>query len=103
MQVFEINILRKSGDVWPVMIEISPPDLFLSVRLEGVLRLGLDELNIQPTLQAYGIQLGKALFQERIRFDIEQHALLMDRSACCSMSKRRISSHSIGSDCVCRS
>lgn len=67
MQVFEINILRKAGDAWPVVVEISQPDLFLPVRLESVLRLALDELQVQPTPQAYGTLLGQALFQERIR------------------------------------
>lgn len=33
MQVFEINILRKAGDSWPVVVEHSQPDLFLPVLL----------------------------------------------------------------------
>lgn len=67
MQVFEINILRKAGDSWPVVVEHSQPDLFLPVRIESILQLSVEELHTQVMPLEYGTLLGKALFHEQVR------------------------------------
>ena len=44
MHTFEIIVQRKSGDIWPVVVEQSVSGVFLPVRDEGALRLDLTEL-----------------------------------------------------------
>ena len=67
MHTFEITIQRKSGDVWPVVVEQSTSGVFLPVRDEGTLQLDLTELASQSTPKDYGLVLGRALFHDEVR------------------------------------
>ena len=67
MHTFEITIQRKSGDVWPVVVEESASAVFLPVRHEGTLQLDLTELASQTTPKDYGVVLGRALFRDEVR------------------------------------
>ncbi|MDF5708527.1 MAG: hypothetical protein PUP90_12790 [Nostoc sp. S4] len=71
MNTFEINIQRKSGSNWPIVVEHSRPGELLSSRSEGILKLSPEDFEQltsklgQP--KDYGIFLGQALFREEIR------------------------------------
>jgi WD40 repeat protein len=67
MYTFEITVQRKSGDVWPVVVEQSASGVFLPVRDEGTLRLDLTELASQTMPKEYGLVLGRALFRDEVR------------------------------------
>ncbi|MDZ8223748.1 eIF2A-related protein [Nostoc sp. ChiVER01] len=71
MNTFEINIQRKSGNNWPIVVEHSRPGELLSSRSEGILQLSLEDFQRLTSLQGqpkdYGIFLGKALFRDEIR------------------------------------
>src|SRR5215475_11462627 len=67
MHTFEITIQRKSGDVWPVVVEQSTSAVFLPVRNEGTLLLDLTDLASQSTPKDYGFVLGRALFRDEVR------------------------------------
>ncbi|MFK0729809.1 MAG: CHAT domain-containing protein [Gloeotrichia echinulata HAB0833] len=71
MNTFEINIQRKSGNHWPIVIEHSRPGELLSSRSEGILSLTPEDFQQLTSLlgqpKEYGIFLGKALFKEEIR------------------------------------
>ncbi|MEZ4674009.1 MAG: CHAT domain-containing protein [Caldilineaceae bacterium] len=66
MITLELTIQRKTDDGWPVIAEQIHPGL-LPIRSEG--RLLLDQIALLGAITplAYGILLGEALFQERIR------------------------------------
>jgi len=67
MNVFEITIQRKAGEVWPVVVEQSQTGSFLPIRDEGRLALDQSELLKQATPLDYGTVLGKALFRDEVR------------------------------------
>ncbi|HEX5690946.1 MAG TPA: CHAT domain-containing protein, partial [Roseiflexaceae bacterium] len=68
MDAFEITIQRQAGDGWPVVVEQRTSGAFLPVRAEGRLRVDEEALQadaLEP--QAYGAQLGRALFADGVR------------------------------------
>ncbi|WP_375504420.1 hypothetical protein [uncultured Nostoc sp.] len=71
MNTFEINIQRKLGNHWPIVVEHSRPGELLSSRSEGNLELTPEDFQKLTSLLGqpleYGKFLGKALFQEEIR------------------------------------
>ncbi|MCC5664434.1 CHAT domain-containing protein [Nostoc sp. CHAB 5784] len=71
MNTFEINIQRKSGSHWPIVVEHSRPGELMSSRSEGILQLSPENFQKLTSLlgqpKDYGIFLGKALFHEEIR------------------------------------
>ncbi|WP_242048435.1 MULTISPECIES: eIF2A-related protein [Nostocaceae] len=71
MNTFEINIQRKLGKHWPIVVEHSRPGELLSSRSEGTLELTAEDLQKLTSLLGqpleYGTFLGKALFKEEIR------------------------------------
>jgi hypothetical protein len=66
MHTFEITIQRRSGDRWPVVVELTAPGALLPSRREGVLALDLEELEAAAP-EDYGVILGRALFVEDVR------------------------------------
>ena len=62
MHTLQITVQRKVGEVWPVVAEQTAPGQFLPMRNEGLLRLDVDALRVQPTPLAYGTALGEAIF-----------------------------------------
>ena len=71
MQTFEITIERKSGSVWPVVVEYRDSGSFLPIRAEGSLELDESELATERP-ETYGALLGKALFRETVRDAFQQ-------------------------------
>ncbi|HEY5868664.1 MAG TPA: CHAT domain-containing protein [Candidatus Tectomicrobia bacterium] len=67
MHTFEITVQRKSGDIWPVVVEQSTSGVFLPVRDEGTLQLDLTALVSQTTPKEYGLVLGRAVFHDEVR------------------------------------
>ena len=67
MDTFEINIQRKTGDTWPVVVEQGASGAFLARRKEGTLDLGLVQLRREAGARDYGTVLGKALFRDDVR------------------------------------
>lgn len=72
MTVLEITIQRKSGDTWPVVLDLERSQAGeLPLRAEGVLALSADwqeqllKADLDPL--AYGTLLGKGLFREAVR------------------------------------
>jgi acetamidase/formamidase len=71
MNTFEINIQRKSGNHWPIVVEHSRPGELLSCRSEGILEMTSSDFQQLTSLlgqpKDYGTFLGKVLFKEEIR------------------------------------
>jgi hypothetical protein len=67
MNSCKITIQRNVGEQWPVVLEQRTAGQALEIRTVGLPSLDVTALSVQITPRDYGVMLGQALFQGKVR------------------------------------